>query len=527
MSFEQEKTALGIEFGSTRIKAVLIDDNFTPIASGSFDWENKYENNIWTYDIDDAWAGLQAAYKELAEEVQEKYDVTLTKVGAIGFSGMMHGYLPFDKEGNQLAAFRTWRNTITEEAAEELSELFKFNIPQRWSIAHIYQAILNGEDHVKDVDFFTTLAGYVHWQLTGEKILGIGEASGVFPIDSEKVDYDETMRSQFNELIEKHNFDWKLEDILPEVRTAGEDGGRLTEAGARLIDPSGNLEAGIPMAPPEGDAGTGMAATNSVSPHTGNVSAGTSIFSMIVLDHELSDYYVEIDMVTTPSGQPVAMIHCNNFTSDIDAWVGLIAESMQLMGQEVDMDKLYTTLYKEAMNADPDVGKLVTSNYYSGEPITGFEEGRPLVVRMPDSKLSVANFFRAEIYSALATLRLGHDILSENESVEIEKLVGHGGFFRTAEVGQQIMADALEVPISVMETAGEGGPWGMALLAAYTIGKEDGQSFEDYLEDEVFSKQKTTTLSPANEGTESFQNYMKRYSDMLEVERAAVDHLRD
>lgn len=525
MNIELNKTALGIELGSTRIKAVLIDQNHTPLVSGEHEWENQLIDGIWTYSLEDVWAGLQAAYRELAEKFEIKHKVKLNTVGSIGFSAMMHGYLPFDKEGNQLVPFRTWRNTMTEESSEKLSELFQFNIPQRWSISHLYQAILNEEVHVGNIDFFTTLAGYVHWQLTGEKVLGVGEAAGMFPIDSETVDYNHRMIEQFNELIKEHSYAWNLEDILPTVESAGVNAGQLTEKGAKLLDPTGVLQAGIPLCPPEGDAGTGMVATNSVAEHTGNVSAGTSIFSMVVLEKELSDYYVEIDMVTTPSGEPVAMVHCNNFTSDINDWVGLFKEVMELMNVEVDTNELFTRLYEESLNADADVGKIVGANYYSGEPITGFEEGRPLLIRMPDSKLTAANFMRSQIYSALATLKIGMDILTKEENVQVDYLLGHGGFFRTKNVGQQIMADALNVPISVMKTAGEGGPWGMATLAAYSVNKKEGQSLVDYLNTKVFATQKATTLKPNESGTMSFNKYMERYKKMLHVERAAVDYL--
>lgn len=522
---ELSKTALGIELGSTRIKAVLIDQNFKPIASGSHEWENQFIDNIWTYDLEAVWSGIQDAYQGLAKEFEGKYNEKLTQVGSIGFSAMMHGYLPFDKDGNQLVPFRTWRNTTTEESSEKLSDLFQFNIPQRWSISHLYQAILNEEKHVKDIDFLTTLAGYVHWKLTGEEVLGVGEAAGMFPIDSEQVDYNSHMIGQFNELIEENSFDWQLVDILPEVKVAGQNGGYLTGEGAKLLDPTGTLEAGIPLAPPEGDAGTGMVATNSVSVHTGNVSAGTSIFSMVVLEEELSDYYVELDMVTTPTGEPVAMVHCNNFTSDINDWVGLFKEVMTLMGVEVDDNELFNRLYKESLNADSDVGKMVGVNYYSGEPITGFEKGRPLLVRMPDSKLNVSNFMRSQIYSALATLKIGMDILTEEENVQVDYILGHGGFFRTEKVGQQIMADTLDIPVSVMDTAGEGGPWGMSILASYTVSKKENQSLVDYLEDEVFANQEALVLEPKEFGVISFTEYMKRYKQVLNVERTAVDNL--
>lgn len=521
-----KQTALGIELGSTRIKGVLIGKNQETLASGDFSWENKFVDGNWTYDLEDVWAGLQEVFSQLAKEVQNVYGIPLTTVGAIGFSGMMHGYLPFDQAGNQLTAFRTWRNTTTEQAAEQLTALMKFNIPQRWSVAHLYQAILNEEQHVADVDFITTLAGYVHWKLTGEKVLGVGEASGMFPIDSETGDYDEKMVEQFNELIQPNNYQWTLEDIFPKVLVAGDRAGVLTEAGARLLDPTGTLQAGVPLCPPEGDAGTGMVATNSIVEHTGNVSAGTSIFAMIVLEKALSNYYVEIDMVTTPAGKAVAMVHCNNFTSDINAWAGLFKEVVESLGLTVDNSQLFKTLFEQALLADEDVGGVVNCNYFSGEPITGFEEGRPLLARMPDSKLTLPNFMKSQIYSALATLKIGMDILTEKEQVQVDNLLGHGGFFKTEKVGQQMMADALKVPVSVMNTAGEGGPWGMALLAAYMVNKQADQTLETYLADDVFASEEVKTLEATSEGISSFVSYMEKYDAVLNVERAAIDHLK-
>jgi len=526
MDFKLEETALGIELGSTRIKAVLIGPDHSPLVNGTHDWEDNLVDNIWTYELESVWDGLQDAYRKLSNQFEEKFGKKLTKVGSIGFSAMMHGYLPFDKDGKQLVPFRTWRNTITEKSSEKLSEVFQFNIPQRWSISHLYQAMLNEEKHVKDIDHLTTLAGYVHWQLTGEKILGVGEAAGMFPIDSDTADYNTRMIQQFDELMHEYLFDWDLKDILPVVETAGVNAGYLTEKGAKLLDPSGTLEAGIPLAPPEGDAGTGMVATNSVAEHTGNVSAGTSIFSMVVLEKELSDYYIEIDMVTTPVGKPVAMVHCNNFTSDINDWMKLFKEIIEIMGDKIESDELFIRLFEKSLEADSDVGKIVGSNYYSGEPITDFEEGRPLLVRMPDSDLTASNFMRAQIYSALATLKIGMDILTEEENIQINNLLGHGGFFKTENVGQQIMADVMEIPVTVMETAGEGGPWGMALLASYSVDSKKEQSLEEYLDEEVFSSQKASTLTPEKDGVESFKMYMNRYKKMLHVERAAIDNLK-
>lgn len=521
-----KKTSLGIELGSTRMKAVLIDSEYRPIASGEYDWENKLENGYWTYSMDEVWEGLQSAFSQLRVEVDKKYSILLSHVGSMGISAMMHGYLPFAADGKQLVPFRSWRNTSTGKASEILTDLFQFNIPHRWSISHLFQAILDGEEHVEQLEHLTTLAGYVHWRLTGEKVLGVGEASGMFPISPETGDYDVRMLEQFDNLIENYNYTRSLREILPEVKTAGERAGTLTEDGARLLDPTGTLQAGIPFCPPEGDAGTGMVATNSVREHTGNVSAGTSIFSMIVLEKNLSKYYTEIDIVTTPNGKPVAMVHCNNFTLDINAWVNLFGEVSAALGNEVSKSELFNVLFNQAMLADADVGKLVTCNYYSGEPITGFEEGRPLLVRMPDSKLTLANFMRAQIYSSLTTLKIGMDILTKEESVQVDYIIGHGGFFKTEDVGQQLMADAINVPVSVMDTASEGGPCGMALLASYVINKKENQSLEKYLEDEVFASHAVNTIQPTREGTEVFSNYLKRFRKVLEIERTAIHALK-
>lgn len=520
------KLTLGIEFGSTRIKAVLINELFKPLASGSYEWENKLENGYWTYDLETVWTGLQQAYKALAAEYKELTNETLTKIDAIGFSGMMHGYLPFDKSWTLLTPFRTWRNTTTETAAKELTDLFQFNIPQRWSIAHLHQAVIDNEPHIRQIDFLTTLAGYVHWKLTGRKVLGVGEAAGMFPIDSDSGSYDTTMMDLYEKQTAQSDKSWTLADILPDVLQAGEAAGELTEEGARLIDPSGQLNSGALFCPPEGDAGTGMVATNAVAARTGNVSAGTSVFSMIVLEEALSSYYEEIDMVTTPSGKPTAMVHCNNFTTDINAWARLFKELVESLGLEVSSDKLFNTLFKKALEADADNGGLMSCNYYSGEPITGFEEGRPMFLQMPDSTLSLANFMRTHIYSALATLKLGMDILTLKEQVTVDQLLGHGGFFKTEHVGQQLMADALDVPVSVMESAGEGGPWGMALLASYMISKDENETLEDFLTLKVFSSQDIDTLKPTEDGNMQFSAFLDRYKDMLEVERTAVKQLR-
>ena len=524
-AIENGETVLGIELGSTRIKAVLIGHDHEPIASGSHAWENKLENGIWTYSLEDVWSGLQDCYRDLKDDVQNKYGARLRRVGAIGISAMMHGYLAFDAQGELLTPFRTWRNTTTAQAAAELTELFSFNGPQRWSVAHLYQAILNDEAHVGKIAFITTLSGYVHWMLTGRRVLGIGDASGMFPIDSDALDFDARMVELLDERLIPRGFTWKLGDILPQVLCAGDEAGVLTEAGARLLDVSGELEAGIPLCPPEGDAGTGMAATNSVGVRTGNVSAGTSIFAMIVLERALSRVHTEIDMVTTPSGAPVAMAHCNNCTSDLNAWVNLFGEFAQEMGLEADAGALFGTLYRKALEADADCGGLVAYNYVSGEPITELEEGRPLFLRTPDSRFTLANFMRAHLYAALATLKIGMDILAEEE-VKIDQIFGHGGLFKTKGVGQQMMAAALNAPVSVMETAGEGGAWGIALLAAYRMHREQEEKLEDYLDRRVFAGKACETLAPLAEDVSGFARYMRRYEACIPVEKAATDCLR-
>ena len=520
------RTMLGLEFGSTRIKAVLVGEDHVPVASGSHDWENRYENHIWTYGQEDIVTGLQDCYRNLAEDVREKYGVELETVGGMGFSGMMHGYLAFDSQGNLLVPFRTWRNTITGQAAEELTALFGFNIPQRWSIAHLYQAILNGEPHVKDVDFITTLAGYIHWKLTGEKVVGVGEASGMFPIDSKTGDYDRTMMDKFDSVIAEKGYSWRLRGILPKVLTAGREAGKLTEEGARLLDPSGRLKAGISLCAPEGDAGTGMAATNSVAKRTGNVSAGTSIFAMIVLENALSGVYPEIDMVTTPDGSPVAMVHANNCTSDLNAWVSLLGEFARELGQEPDPGQLYGLLYRKALEGEADCGGMLSYGYLSGESITHMEEGRPLFVRRPDSRFTLANFMRMHLYSTLGAVRIGMDILARQEGVKLDQLYGHGGLFKTKGVGQKIMADALNVPVTVMETAGEGGPWGMALLVSYMLHAQEGESLADYLSGKVFAGEQGETLAPEQEGSTGFEKFMEDYRAGLAVEQAAVEALK-
>lgn len=520
------RAVLGIELGSTRIKAVLVNEQNQPIASGSHEWENQLVNNIWTYSEEAIWAGIQDSYRDMVRDVKEKYGVPVKKLATIGFSAMMHGYMPFNADGELLVPFRTWRNTMTEKASEELTDLFQYHIPQRWSIAHLYQAMLNQEPHVKDITFMTTLEGYVHWKLTGEKVLGVGEGSGMFPIDMEIKNYDRTCLEAFDKLAAPYGFPWKLEEILPKVLLAGEEAGRLTEEGAKLLDTTGELEAGIPFCPPEGDAGTGMVATNSIAKRTGNVSAGTSVFSMVVLEKPLSKVYPEIDLVTTPTGNLVAMVHCNNCTSDLNAWVNLFKEFAEAMGMKVDMNQLFGTLYHKAMEGDADCGGLLAYNYFSGEHITGFEEGRPMFVRTPESKFNLANFMRVNLFTSLGALKTGMDILLKEEGVKLDKILGHGGLFKTKGVGQNLLAGAIDTPVSVMETAGEGGAWGIAVLASYLVNKEEGESLEDYLNNKVFAGQEGEEVQPDERDVRGFDEFMVRYKEGLAIERAAVEHLK-
>ncbi len=515
------KKYLGIEFGSTRIKAILIGDGSDVIASGSHDWENRLENGIWTYTLDDIREGLRDAYKNVAEDYRSKTGETLTDLDGLGISAMMHGYMPFDKSGNLLSPFRTWRNTVTAEASEKLSPLFDFNIPQRWSVAHLYQSILNGEEHVAKIDKVLTLAAYVQRILTGKAAVGVGEASGMFPIDSKTCDYDEKMIKQFDDLIADKNYPWRLKDVLPEVLKAGDVAGKLTEEGAKFLDPSGALHAGAPVCPPEGDAGTGMVATNSVRQRTGNVSAGTSIFGMIVLEKPLSKLYPEIDMVTTPSGEPVAMVHCNNCSSDLDAWMKIFMEFAELSGHPMKKPALYDLLLINAMKGDPDCGGIVSCNYFSGEPITHLDEGRPMLLRKPDAEFNLANLIRNNLFSALATLKIGLDILLA-ENVRIDKILGHGGYFKTKGVGQKLLAAAMRTPVSVMETAGEGGAWGMALLAKFAV-VGGGKSLEDWLDEAVFKDMASVTEQPEQRDIDGFESYMQSYKAMLGAEKAAVE----
>ena len=521
---ESGKAILGIEFGSTRIKAVLIDTDNKPIAQGSFEWENQLVDGLWTYSIDTIWKGLQDCYADLRKNVKAEYDCEIKQLAAIGISAMMHGYMAFGKDENILVPFRTWRNTNTAKAAAELSELFHFNIPLRWSISHVYQAILNGEDHINKIDFLTTLAGYIHWQLTGKKVLGVGDASGMLPIDSNTNNYDAEMVAKFDKLIEPKNLGWKILDILPEVLNAGEDAGVLTEEGAKKLDPSGTLQAGTPLCPPEGDAGTGMVATNAVRQRTGNVSAGTSSFSMIVLEKALSQPYEVIDMVTTPDGSPVAMVHCNNCTSDLNAWVGLFKQYQELLGVPVDMNEVFGKLYNHALEGDADCGGLIAYNYISGEPVTGLAEGRPMFVRSANDHFNLANFMRANLYASVAVLKIGNDVLFKDEKVQVDRITGHGGLFKTKGVGQRILAAAINSPISVMETAGEGGAWGIALLAGYLVNNEEKLSLADYLDKKVFAGNTGVEIAPTAEDVAGFDKYIETYKAGLAIEKAAVEN---
>ncbi|WP_438266375.1 xylulokinase [Enterococcus mundtii] len=514
------QTALGIELGSTRIKAVLIDQHYEPIAAGSYDWENQLENGIWTYSLDEIWKGLQSSYGQLVDVVSAEYETTLTTIGAIGFSAMMHGYLAFDQDDELLVPFRTWRNAITAEAEAKLSKAFHYTIPQRWSIAHLYQAILNKETHLKDLSYFTTLAGYIHWQLTGQKVLGVGDASGMFPIDRQTKGYDVQKIAIFDQLAQAEGFSQPLETLLPEIRLAGEVAGTLTEKGAKLLDLSGNLSAGIPVCPPEGDAGTGMVATNSVGLRTGNVSAGTSAFAMIVLDKELVNIHPEIDQVTTPDGSPVAMVHTNNCSSEINAWVKIFKEFSESLGVTIDTQQIYETLFLKALQGDGDCGGLLSYGYHSGENITKMEQGRPLFVRQPDSKFDLANFMRMHLSSAFGAMRLGMEIL-KSEQVTIDRLVAHGGIFKTPKVAQTILASAMEAPVTVMETAGEGGAWGIALLAAYLQAAE-AMTLEEFLAKDVFSTSEGLTIEPTEEDLSGYARFIEMYEKGLPIEASAI-----
>jgi len=521
-TIETGKAILGIELGSTRIKAVLIDQENKPIAQGNHTWENQLVDGLWTYSIEAIWSGLQDCYADLRSNVKNLYGIEIENLAAIGVSAMMHGYMPFNAKEEILVPFRTWRNTNTGRAAAALSDLFVYNIPLRWSISHLYQAILDNEAHIKDIDFLTTLAGYVHWQLTGEKVLGIGDASGMLPIDPTTHNYSAEMVAKFDKLIAPNQYSWTLQDILPKVLSAGESAGVLTPEGSKRLDASGHLKAGIPVCPPEGDAGTGMVATNAVKQRTGNVSAGTSSFSMIVLEKELSKPYEMIDMVTTPDGSLVAMVHCNNCTSDLNAWVNLFKEYQELLGIPVDMNEIYSKLYNIALTGDTDCGGLLSYNYISGEPVTGLAEGRPLFVRSANDKFNLANFMRSHLYASVGVLKIGNDILFNEEKIKVDRITGHGGLFKTKGVGQRILAAAINSPISVMETAGEGGAWGIALLGSYLVNNEKKQSLADFLDEKVFVGDAGIEVSPTAEDVAGFNTYIENYKAGLPIEEAAV-----
>lgn len=516
------KAVLGIEFGSTRIKAVLIDGENKPIAQGSHEWENQLVDGLWTYSIDRIWYGLQDSYADLRRNVLAQYGCEIENLAAIGISAMMHGYMAFGRDEKLLVPFRTWRNTNTGAAAAELSSLFNYNIPLRWSISHLYQCILEDCPHVKDITYITTLAGYIHWRLTGRKVLGVGDASGMLPIDPQTKTYNAAMVEKFNTLVAPKGYDWKLEDILPQSLCAGEEAGCLSEHGAQRLDISGHLKAGCPMCPPEGDAGTGMVATNAVKQRTGNVSAGTSSFSMIVLEKDLSKPNEMIDMVTTPDASPVAMVHCNNCTSDINAWVKLFKEYQELLGVPVDMNEIYGKLYNHALEGDADCGGILSYNYVSGEPVAGLADGRPMVVRSANDRFNLANFMRSNLYATVAVLKLGNDVLFNEEHVKVDRITGHGGLFKTPGVGQKVLAAALNSPISVMETAGEGGAWGIALLAAYAVNNKDGLSLADYLDKVVFAGNTGTEIMPSAQDVEGFNRYIETYKDGLAMQHTAV-----
>ena len=517
-------TSLGIELGSTRIKAVLVDASGTLLAVGGHDWENQWIDQNWTYSLDDAWSGVRAAYADLVADVRRRHGVQLTSVGSLGISGMMHGYLPFDADGELLVPFRTWRNTSTSAAATQLSERLRYAIPQRWSVAHLYQAVLDAEPHVPRIARLTTLAGYVHSRLSGEHILGVGEASGMFPIDVATGSFDTAMLAAFDELVVGHGFTWRLADLLPAVLPAGREGGRLSEEGALLLDPSGTLQAGVLMAPPEGDAGTGMVATNSVRPRTANVSAGTSIFAMVVLERPLHRPHPELDLVTTPAGDLVAMVHCNNGASELNAWAAVFGDFARRIGTDADASAIFGALFGAALDAEPDAGGLLAYNYLSGEHNVGLEQGRPLFVRTPDSTFSLANFVRAQWYAMLATLRIGMAPLAD-EHVQIDSFFGHGGVFRTPGVGERLLAAALNVPVSVGEAAAEGGAWGMAVLAGFAASRDDDLDLPDYLSTRIFTDARLRTVNPEPRDVAGFDEFLNRFDAGMAIERTAIDHL--
>ncbi|WP_440857183.1 xylulokinase [Staphylococcus shinii] len=523
-NLKSEDISIGIELGSTRIKTVAIDQNLSTVASGHFEWENQFIDGYWTYSINDIWVGLQKSYSAMTTEIKEKYDLTLRKVKSIGVSGMMHGYLAFDQNEDLLVPFRTWRNGNTAKAATLLSEAFQFNIPERWSIAHLYQTILDNESHINRITYLTTLAGYVHWYLTGEKVLGIGDASGMFPINIDTKDYRIDLLNETNNIFKAQGFGQSVEKLLPEVKLAGESGGLLTKDGATLLDPSGNLEAGILMCPPEGDAGTGMVATNTVAQNTGNISAGTSAFAMIVLSNTLKDMYPEIDVVTTPDGSEVAMIHTNNCTSDINDWMNLFGEVLNVMGVDFSSDELYGHIFERSLSSDDNIGGLLSYNYVSGENITNVHTGYPLFIREPNYQFNLANFMKMHLFSAFSTLKIGMDLLKENEYINIDKLIAHGGIFKTKDVAQQILASALEQPITVMETASEGGAWGISVLAFYAA-LDTEVPLDEFLNESVFINTRASTLHPVEQEVINFNNYVEKMKKGLSIEQSITKYL--
>ncbi|MGM0814212.1 MAG: xylulokinase [Bacillota bacterium] len=523
-ALKEGRTSLGIEFGSTRIKAILIDEAFQPIAQGTFEWESSLQEGIWTYNLIDIITGLQVAYREMKEQVEQRYGVTIQTIGSIGVSAMMHGYVACDHTGEVLVPFRTWRNATTIEASQKLTDVFQFHIPERWSIAHLYQAILEEEKHLSRLEYMTTLSGYIHWLLTGKQAIGIGDASGMFPIDEQTKDYNEVMLHQFEDLIAEKGYPWNLRHLLPRVYLAGEEAGMLTVAGAAILDQGKHLQPGIPFCPPEGDAGTGMVATNSVERRTGNISVGTSVFAMIVLEQHLTGVYPEVDMVTTPDGLPVAMVHANNCTSDLNAWMNIFREAFEAMGQPVESERLYGVLLQQALEADRDGGGLLSYGYYSGENITRLPEGRPLFVRAAESRFNLANFMRTHLFSAFGAMKIGMDRLKEHEHVVIDRLLGHGGLFKTPLVGQKMVAAALDTPVSVVSTAGEGGAFGMAVLASYMVNYQQ-QTLADFLTHQVFASTTEELVEPDPLDVKGFEEFLKRYQEGLPIEEAAVAHL--
>ncbi|WP_233419847.1 xylulokinase [Staphylococcus kloosii] len=525
-NLNSEELSIGIELGSTRIKTIAIDKKLNVRASGSFQWENKFVDGFWTYSANDIWVGLQQSYSAMAQNLFDKTGVTLTKVNSIGISAMMHGYLAFDNNDDLLVPFRTWRNGNTKEAAKKLTDIFNFNIPERWSIAHIYQAILNKESHIAQVEFITTLSGYIHWYLTGEKVIGLGDASGMFPIDISTNNYRQDLLSEAQALFATQGFSNSIESVLPQVKLAGEFAGYLTEIGAKLLDPTGKLEPGCILCPPEGDAATGMVATNSITANTGNISAGTSAFAMIVLNNKLQDYYPEVDVVTTPDGKEVAMIHVNNCTSEINDWMNLFSEVLESMGISFSSEEMYGQIFEASLSSDDDLGGLLSYNYISGENITDVDVGHPLFIRLPNNNFNLANFMKMHLYSAFSTLKIGIDLLQENENINLSKLIAHGGIFKTKNIAQQVLSSALQEKITVMDTASEGGAWGISILGYYAA-LDEQITLEQFLNEKVFINSNEVTIEPNEKEVQNFQNYLNRMKRGLQIERDANYYLGD